>query len=163
MKINNSTLFNVGIIAACGAVFGFQLLHQLQPLPRSTAVLEPGERVKGVEGLQESGKTLILITASTCHFCTESMTFYRKLSSLARSRGTRLVGVSWESPERNRAYLTSHGVDVDEIVSASKTSIGIRGTPTVILVNSRGVVLNSWPGKLDEPTETEVLNAAMVN
>lgn len=49
------------------------------------------------------------------------------------------------------------GVLVDEIKQSSLSSINVGGTPTLILVNSEGVVIHTWEGKLQAQDEAEIL------
>jgi len=110
-------------------------------------------------GLAEVDHTVLLLEASTCHFCKLSMPFYRRLTATARSSGARVVAVTYENPDENRAYLSAQGVEVDADVSNVVNSLPIEGTPTLVLVGRDGKVINSWLGKLTEGEETSVLGA----
>jgi len=104
-----------------------------------------------------AGQTLILAISSSCHFCTESAPFYKKL---AQSRGkTRLVAVLPQPVEDGRKYLDKLGVSVDEVRQLSLDRIGVQGTPTLILLDASGVVRNSWMGFLLPDDELGVLKA----
>lgn len=104
-----------------------------------------------------SGQTLILAISSTCHFCTESASFYKKL---VESRGsTRLVALMPQPVEEGRKYLNKLGVSVDEVRQLPLGSIGVQGTPTLILLDASGVVRNSWMGFLPPEAELGVLKA----
>jgi hypothetical protein len=54
-------------------------------------------------------------------------------------------------------YLASEGVHVDEIRQAELSSIGVRATPTWMIVDKAGMVTNIWEGKLPPSEEDEVL------
>lgn len=58
----------------------------------------------------------------------------------------------------SKGYLKRLGVSVDEIRQASLDSIGVNGTPTLILVDNRGAVVDFWIGKLAGPTEQKVID-----
>jgi hypothetical protein len=102
--------------------------------------------------------TLVLGLQTTCHFCTESGPFFQKLAAAA-SGSTRIVAVLPQTVDQSKEYLSKLGVHVDEIRSAPLSSINVSGTPTMMLVNDKGVVRNVWVGKLPEAQQTEVLNA----
>ena len=108
-------------------------------------------------GLGSAERTLIMITASTCHFCRESLPFYRTMVTRARRAGARIVAVTAEDPDVNRTYLETAGVPVDAVVSASQADIPIRGTPTLILVTRNGSVMKSWVGKLSGSHEAMLM------
>jgi thioredoxin-related protein len=87
------------------------------------------------------------------------MPFYRRLTSTAKSAGARVVAVTYENPDENRAYLSDQGVEVDAAVSNIVNSLPIEGTPTLVLVGRDGKVINSWLGKLTEGEEKSILGA----
>ena len=106
----------------------------------------------------KNGQTLVLAVSSVCHFCTESGPFYQQL---AKAHGrTRLLAVLPQPVEEGKRYFETLGVAVDEIKQSSLNSIDVRGTPTLMLVNSDGVVINTWVGKLQAEQEAEVLSKA---
>lgn len=56
-------------------------------------------------------------------------------------------------------YLSGAGVHVDEVKQATLGALGVRGTPTLLLVNDVGVVTDVWVGRLQPDQETQVLTA----
>lgn len=101
-------------------------------------------------------QTLILVLSRNCRFCTESAPFYRRLS---QSKGnTHLVALLPQSVEEGREYLVNQGVLVDEVKHSSLEKIGVSGTPTLVLVDTSGVVKNFWLGKLSPEQEAIVLS-----
>ena len=54
-------------------------------------------------------------------------------------------------------YLKAEGLHVDQVRQATLDEIGVRGTPTVLLVNSAGVVTKVWAGKLQPEEQEQVL------
>jgi hypothetical protein len=113
--------------------------------------------VSGVDWSQ-SGTTLVLALQKGCHFCTESAGFYQRLAQQASGqKGVRLVAVFPQSPEEGKSYLDSLKVPIGDIRQSSLPGLGVSGTPTLILVDSKGVVKQSWVGHLPPEGETEVL------
>jgi len=161
-KLTLNNVANIILISTCAlfiANLGFGEFHRSSS--RQPPAYRPGDVIKDTGELQlnKSNKTLILITASTCHFCSESMPFYRRLSEKAKSAGTRIVAVSAEDINVNREYLLSNSVPVELVASITKSGIVSAGTPTLLLVRSDGKVINSWRGRLDEPGERQVFGA----
>ncbi len=101
--------------------------------------------------------TLVLFTRSGCHFCSESMPFYRRLESAAADSGVRLIAATAEDVSANSAYLRSNGIHPENVVSASKNQIRARGTPALILIRNNGLVVDSWLGRLGPDKENDVL------
>jgi thioredoxin-related protein len=46
----------------------------------------------------------------------------------------------------------------DDVKQLPLEVIGVRGTPTLLLIDKQGAVKESWVGKLPPDKETEVLN-----
>lgn len=104
---------------------------------------------------KQSKQTLVLVISNTCHFCTESAPFYKTLAE--KKYGAQLIAVLPQSAEEGTRYLANLGVAVDEVKQVSLSTIGVSGTPTLMLVNSDGVMINSWVGKLAPQDESLVL------
>lgn len=122
--------------------------------------IPPGTKasLQGVDWAK-NGQTLLLVLSRDCRFCTESAPFYQRLARETAGRtDIHLLAVFPQTVEEGKKYLEGLGVSVNEVRQASPGSTGAGGTPTLILVDSSGVVKNSWVGKLSTPEETEVLN-----
>lgn len=106
---------------------------------------------------KQNRQTLILAISSSCHFCTESAPFYRKL---AQSKSdTRLVALLPQPVEDGRKYLEKLGVSIDEVRQSGLDKIGVHGTPTLMLIDNAGVVKGFWLGKLSSEEEAKVLSS----
>lgn len=68
----------------------------------------------------------------------------------------RVIALLPESVSEAERYLEGEGVRVDQVRQVHLESIGVRGTPTMFLVNSGGIVTKIWTGKI-EPQEQELL------
>ena len=106
---------------------------------------------------KQSQQTLILAISSSCHYCTDSAAFYKKLAQ--RKGNTHLVAVLPQSVKEARNYLEKLGVSVDEIRSLSLDKIGVQGTPTIMLIDSSGTVKQYWIGRLSPEKEATVLES----
>ena len=106
----------------------------------------------------KSDKNLVLMLSNSCRYCTESAPFYQRLVQERTQRDTfRLTAVLPQPVNDGRSYLNGLGVNINEIKQLSPGAIRLRGTPTLLLVNSAGVVTDEWLGKLPPEKETEVL------
>lgn len=104
----------------------------------------------------KSGHTLLLALSTTCHFCSESAPFYQKLQQQKPS-DVRIVAVLPQPVEESRNYLTKLGVSVNDVVQSSLGSVGVSGTPTLLLVDNNGSITGSWIGKLSESEAVRVV------
>ena len=78
---------------------------------------------------------------------------------MVREHGdTQLVALVPQAAEEGQAYLRRLGVDVDDVRQVSLGSMGLSGTPTLILVDGDGVVSDVWVGALTTDKESEVIS-----
>lgn len=104
---------------------------------------------------QKNGNTLLLVLSTTCYYCTESAAFYRRLQQ--ESGNAHLVAVFPQSVSEGEAYLKKLAVPVDDVRQVTVDSLNVRGTPTLVLVDSTGEVKDSWVGKLPPNQEAQVI------
>jgi hypothetical protein len=105
---------------------------------------------------QKNRRTLLFALSTSCHFCTQSGPFYQRI---VKERGDiRLVALVPQAEEVGRIYLKSIGVAIDDVRQASLNSLGLSGTPTLILVDSSGSVTDVWVGALSPRKEDEVIS-----
>lgn len=100
--------------------------------------------------------TLVIALSTTCHFCSESAGFYQKLAK--DPSHVRLVGVLPQTVGEAQKYLEGLRVSVSEIKQLQLSSLGVNGTPTLILVDHSGTVVDIWAGKLTSNEEVQVLD-----
>ncbi|HWS87071.1 MAG TPA: hypothetical protein VN282_08920 [Pyrinomonadaceae bacterium] len=101
------------------------------------------------------GHTLLLAISTTCQFCSESAAFYRRLAQGQRSY--RLIAISPQTVNETQKYLDRLGVAADGVMQVPLDSLGIRGTPTLALIDGEGVVADVWVGKLPAGEEAGVI------
>ena len=104
----------------------------------------------------KSTRTVVLALSTTCHFCSESAPFYQKLQQ-QKPNSVRLVAVLPEAVEDSRNYLNKLGVNVSDIVQGSLASVGVSSTPTLLLIDNQGSVIESWVGKLSDSEAASVI------
>jgi hypothetical protein len=122
-----------------------------------TSALQPGTKISlpGIDWSKNS-RTVVLALSTTCHFCSESGPFYQKLEQ--QKPGTvGLVAVLPQSVEEDRNYLNKLGVKTAEPIQSSLSSIGVTGTPTLLLVDNGGSIIASWVGKLSDDEAERVI------
>jgi hypothetical protein len=105
-----------------------------------------------------NGETVLLALSTHCHFCSESAPFFRQLSEKS-GKTFKIVAVLPEPASEARDYLNREGVHVDQLRQLSLDRIGVDGTPTMLLLNSRGIVTKSWVGKLGSDEQNQAIKA----
>jgi hypothetical protein len=158
-------LANVAIILVAlllGGVLVKRYLLPQNPSPQAQAPTQipPGTKLSlpGVDW-SKSNRTLLLVLSTDCRYCTESAPFYQTLArEKAKHQDTRLVAVLPQDVGVAQKYLGDHGISVDEIRQATPNALQARATPTLIITDREGAVIESWVGKLPPQEETKVLN-----
>lgn len=154
---------NVAILVVavliCAALVKTYLLGPAKPQQQSPAPAVGSKvSVPDVEW-GKNGRTLVLVLQKGCHFCAESAPFYQRLvRDTAGREGLRLVAVLPQQAEEGRQYLKELGVPIDDVRQVSPNDLGVRGTPTLLLVDGSGAVTDSWVGQLPPDKEAEVLH-----
>jgi hypothetical protein len=158
---------NVAIIVACAFLVGTLVRNYY--LSRNSDLSAPPVIPKGTEiklpiespgGQQSAAPTLVLALSKSCRFCEESVPFYRKLTALKNSspQGLRLVAVLPDKQEEAEAYLKGNGIGVDAVISMPISSLGLQGTPTLLLLDGQNKLEEIWVGKQSEADETQVID-----
>ncbi|MEQ1605808.1 MAG: hypothetical protein ABL999_13165 [Pyrinomonadaceae bacterium] len=153
---------NVAIIVVAIALVGFIAARYFSPSTAPSAAkadgIKPGAVIPtGDLVWDKSDKNLVMVLSTACKYCNESAPFYQKLSARKNGTGVRLFAVLPQPKEEVSKYLSEKNVTVDEIVQLNPGQIDVRGTPTLLLVDRLGVVLEAWNGKLPPEKENEVM------
>ena len=108
--------------------------------------------------------TLVASLSTSCHFCTESTSFYKKLLAARQLHEANFRFLTLFPQEKADAvdYLKRQNLISDAVLTADLTSLDVTGTPTLLLIDSRGVVQKVWVGKLSETDEKDVLSKLSV-
>ena len=132
--------------------------HDTQPARSDEIVVGSKLKLPDVDW-RANHQTLLLVLSRDCHYCSESAPFYQRLEKeTARGSGTRLIAVLPQDVEQARSYLAQLGLSVKDVRRASPNSLGVRGTPMIIVANDLGIVSHAWTGKLSPEEESDVLS-----
>lgn len=157
---------NIAIIAVAVLLCAVLVKSYLLPASVGGTAARPTGTWKGlkrgdsvaVSGIdwQKNGKTLLLALSTTCHFCTQSAPFYQHL--VKEHGGARLIALVPQEAYEGRAYLKKLGVGIDDVRKAAMGELGLSGTPTLILVDNLGRIVDIWVGALPPDRQEEVIS-----
>jgi hypothetical protein len=165
-KSRIETLANIGIIICCILFVAFLIRSYVFPGNTQSDVgnSPPGMSLKGKAlggsdiDWSKNQQTALVVLRKDCRFCDESAPFYQRLAKeLSGQTKTHLVAVLPGSMEENKRYLKDKMLEVEDVRSASLSAMGVRGTPTLLLVDNTGKVVEEWFGKLPAAREDEVI------
>lgn len=153
----NVAIIVVAVLLGVTLTRNFILTDSAPPARAADVKLGAKLALPGVDWA-ESERHLVLVLQRGCHFCTESAHFYRRLVGGAAGRSDlRLIAALPQGVGESRQYLQEIGVVIDEVRQAAPSSLGARGTPTLLLVDASGAVTDAWVGKLSPAGEEAVL------
>lgn len=176
MAINNpapqkkstlDTAANIAIIIVCAIAAVVLIRNQFFPKqaagPGNVPQIEKGEKYAQLKDMVPTGanRALVVAVQPGCHFCNDSMPFYKKLLDERNQKGSAVKFVaavpSDDAKPQEAQKFAAVGAQPDNIAKVDFAAIKVPGTPTMVLVDNSGKVLNVWVGKLDEGSEKEVL------
>jgi hypothetical protein len=159
---------NVGVIVL-GAVILFFLVKTYRATQNaSRPSLEPhvGDQLPAIPGVnwKANDRTLVLALKKGCHYCEDSMPFYRRLSKLSEQKALKanLVAVFPDPVADVDAVVKAEHLTLQAVPSFPLPSLKVPGTPAMILADSSGRVLQDWIGLLSDRQEQELINTLQV-
>jgi hypothetical protein len=154
------------VVMGVALLFGFLLLRNYS-MNRNQANTDPGPpvglRLASLPGYDwhSHDRSLVLALRKGCHYCEDSMPFYRKLVGLAHSKqiSANLLAVFPDDALVADEEMKSDGLSMDVSSGVVLGELDVSGTPTVILVDNQGRVLRDWVGELSTSQQDQVLEA----
>lgn len=154
----NISIIIVAVLIA-GTVIQRYFFKTPSPKPVAQAQPQPGTKVSLPDfSWSDSSRTLVLALQKGCRYCTESAPFFKRLKEEVKGKNIKLVAALPGQVEESRSYLREIGLSDLEVRQSSLDNLQVAGTPTIILVNDKGEVVNYWVGKLPNSKEEEVVS-----
>jgi peroxiredoxin len=95
---------------------------------------------------KQNEKSLVFFLRKDCVYCKLSAPFYRQLIADASQRKVKWLAVLPDSLEEGKVYLRSLNLPIENVQSESLSSYKIPATPSVLFVDSQGIVRSAWAG-----------------
>jgi len=107
-------------------------------------------------------KTLVIAIRKGCPYCDASLPFYRRLGEQERGNTlhAHVLLVMPNDASSGSRYLSKENVEVQRIFGQGLGALKISGTPTVLLLDSSGLIKRTWIGQLSPRGEQDVMKAA---
>jgi hypothetical protein len=167
-------LFANAAIALVALLIGFTLIRQqidrsyaAKALAASNALqnqVRPGTPLAPIAGYPwaKHDRTLVLALRYGCSHCEHNMAFYKQLEDQIQQRDakTSLLSVFPDDSFVARHDLDSHSLGAMPFVAnINFAALHVPGTPTLLLVNNQGTILQSWIGELSPREQDDVMKA----
>jgi thiol-disulfide isomerase/thioredoxin len=158
-----STVAVIVVALFVAFVYGSSYLHPSSSSKTAGKFDVPRGKVLALPGVQwQSSKASVVVVLSTkCVYCERSAPFYQKLTALIQQHGgaVKTVAVFPQNASDGQAFLSTHGLAMDQAVSVPLGVLGVHVTPTLLLVDRSGIVQDGWVGSLNIESQTAVLAA----
>ena len=127
-------------------------------LPTAPTVVGREVKLPGADW-QSAPVSVLLQISSTCHFCNDSMPFYRKMMAARQASGAKIpvIVASADAVPVMQQHLADRQVSVDKVLHSRLDGIGAV-TPTVYIVDSKGMIRRVFTGELDSSGQRELLS-----
>jgi hypothetical protein len=154
---------NIVVVLFAVVAIGVLVKNYFAPQRVKTSIAK-GTVLPAIAGVdyKQSRRTLILALNVDCRYCTRSVPFY---NSLAESRQENAGQFNIIAAFINRdtglvkSYVEEKELAVESIPAVDFDKLGVHTTPTLIMVDSAGKVVDSWRGELQVDGEREVFAA----
>lgn len=146
IELGAQILIALAVVIAAGVLVKRNVFPR-QPSPENRPRINAGEKlnVPNVDW-QRNKKSLVLFLKKDCSFCTSSAPFYRQLLEEASKRNVKSLAILPDSDQEAREYVAYLKLSIDTVQTGSLETYKINGTPTVLFVDSEGIVRNVWFG-----------------
>jgi hypothetical protein len=131
---------------------------------KTSVAIKQGSVLPEIAGVdyKQTPRTLILALNVDCRYCSRSVPFYNSLAE-ARQQNAGQVNIVAAFINKDaglvKSYAEEKQLSVQAIAGVDLDQLGVHLTPTLILVDSAGKVLDSWRGALQPDGEREVFDA----
>lgn len=155
---------NIVVVVFAVVAIGVLLKNYFAPDVRTSVALKTGTAFPEIPGVdyKQTPRTLILALNVDCRYCTRSVPFYNSLAE-ARQQNTGQVNIVAAFINKDdglvKSYVDEKRLSVEAIAGVDLDKLGVHTTPTLIMVDSAGKVLDSWRGELQPDGEREVFAA----
>lgn len=142
--------------------FAWNYAHR-QPAQQLRPGLAKGKSFAPLHGVDYSHapQTLLIAMNTECGYCKESIPFYQQLVSnrTEQNKNTKLIAIFPEGQDAVQQYLEENQLEIESISSADFKALNLAGTPTMVLLDSSGKVIDFWVGKIPKEAEPQVRQA----
>lgn len=157
---------NIAIIVAVAVFLTVIVRNQFFPrklAPPGSATPQVGSTVS-LPGIHFPAQkdSLLLGISTTCHYCRDSLPFYKELSSELQGK-VNVIAVLPQDQATAEAFVKAGGLTSTQVVSANLANLGINATPTLVIVDSKGKVKSASLGELDPVRQKQMIAALLPN
>lgn len=151
---------NIILFAAVVIFMIFLVRHIIANQDFTKTSLSSDGTIVSISGIDLSPfqQTIIVVLDKNCRFCKQQIPFYRQLAESSRTHNVKLIFAFPHNRQDGIDYLHAEQIVAKDAIRISMQSLDIRGTPTLLLLNSEGKILAKWVGELSRPVEDYIVS-----
>jgi len=162
MKLSGSglqKLLDGGILVAAAVLLMMTVSTATERLSSPTTAVRPGEGISLRDmDWTRFDRTLILAVQPKCGFTEASLPFYRELLRVLPAT-VHAVLVTPYPVAVGTQIANEYSLTISDIRQATFAALQVPGSPTLLLADARGRLLQSWVGALSRQKEESVFSA----
>ncbi|MCA1565231.1 MAG: thioredoxin fold domain-containing protein [Acidobacteria bacterium] len=165
-KEHLEVLTNLAVLLAAVSILAVLTLNYFggrKPVPQIVEGLQKGQQFPAIPGVDYRGSasTLLVAMSTECGYCTQSIPFYNQLADMKNTGkiSLRTVALFPNLDDEVQQYTRQHQLKTDHKSSVDFGQLKLAGTPTMILVDQNGRVINFWVGALKPDAQRQFLNS----
>ena len=151
---------HVLLCVAAVLVLGFQVY------PHFHKVVQPRTKIQTVVGqtLHNTGlklttdRNLVLLISSSCMYCLASVPFYQSLSERKQPADLNVQVIFREGKRVSPTFLKDSKINLPVTENIDFTALKVQATPTILLLDRNGKVINSWVGLLSPENKIKFIH-----
>ena len=166
LKTGLEVATNVAVLLVAVTILGLFAWNYYQGRQLQTRLmsgLQKGTTLAALPGLNYSAspRTLLIAMNTRCQYCTASVPFYNQLAAFqkANDKTLRVVAVFPDTVDEVHQYVEQKQLGLETMSAMDLSKVNISGTPTMILVDSSGKILDFWVGQLATDVEQQVIES----
>lgn len=129
--------------------------------PTEVSPYRPGATIDTpVEWHESSAYTLVLFARSSCEACQTAAPFFRELVRTVAEKHAVVFVTSRAEHEIDTAFASGLGLD-SAAVKQAVPGLRVRVTPTLVLVNRQGTIIEAWEGVGPDSNQAAIRNAIL--
>lgn len=151
---------NVAIVIFLGFIsidYGVGFIRARTKVPSLPIQIKAGDQLVGLPiNWRSHARTLVLALRYGCHYCQDSVPFYKHLLDLqavGRLGDVRISAIFPDDATIAAHTLQGENLKLDLVPAVDFSRFRIFATPTAILVDSEGHVQRVWVGELNAKSE----------
>ena len=101
-------------------------------------------------------QTLIVFARASCTACERAQPFLKTLVGRMQGRGGAMMAHPAGSEQDDRNFARSLGIDADRVM-ITPAGLRVKATPTIVIVNAHGTIVQAWEGAARTEVQAEML------